>query len=561
MARKTRRTDENAVTAQKPLEIFPTAIYARLSVENSGKDDNGAALATQIEICKEYIKERPYLNLVKVYQDNGFTGTTMNRPAFSEMWEDIKSGLIKAIVVRDLSRYSRNYIETGTHLEKIFPQYDVRFISVKEDFDNFTVDGTAESLMIPLQSLINDFYSRDISRKVEAAIHNQMEEGTFAWRMLPYGYRWNEGHTNIVPYEPEAKFVRKIFQWRLEGKSVLKISDLLDEEGAPFYRDGLFSKEGVWQHGSLMGMLTNPAYVGDRVYGKRHSAIYKGIKLEKKPEEEWYVIPDAHPAIIDRDTFYAVKELIRKNSDIRQESMRKTQKDREKLIDLFEGKIFCADCGKRLYFHRHRMDCKTHYWYADYECSTYVSKKRRKCSYHGIRQDDLNAKVLNAIKTQVKVAMDYDVLLAKLRNSEADKSVRDQINNGILSIQQRMRGLQQKRTKLYEDYVEGILDESEYAFAKKTYDDQYDVFNRQLDELVVRRSEYQEALSSDNKWITLMKSIRNTKTLTQKLVDACIERVEVCDDKSINLMMKYHDIYELTVKYANEIKKEAEKNG
>ena len=207
------------------------------------------------------------------------------------------------------------------------------------------------------------------------------------------------------------------------------------------------------------------------------------------------------------------------------------------------------------------MDCKTHYWYADYECSTYVSKKRRKCSYHGIRQDDLNAKVLNAIKTQVKVAMDYDVLLAKLRNSEADKSVRDQINNAILSIQQRMRGLQQKRTKLYEDYVEGILDESEYAFAKKTYDDQYDVFNRQLDELVVRRSEYQEALSSDNKWITLMKSIRNTKTLTQKLVDACIERVEVCDDKSINLMMKYHDIYELTVKYANEIKKEAEKNG
>jgi len=157
MGRKSRRNDTNDVAVlNKPLEIFPTAIYARLSVENSGKDDGGAALATQIEICKQYIDERPYLQLVKVYQDNGFTGTTMTRPAFTEMWEDIKAGIIKAVVVRDLSRYSRNYIETGTHLERIFPQYDLRFISVKEDFDNFTVDGTAESLMIPLQSLIND---------------------------------------------------------------------------------------------------------------------------------------------------------------------------------------------------------------------------------------------------------------------------------------------------------------------------------------------------------------------------------------------------------------------
>ena len=189
----------------------------------------------------------------------------------------------------------------------------------------------------------------------------QMEEGTFAWRMLPYGYRWNEDHTGIVPYEPEAKYVRKVFQWKLEGKSVLKISDLLDEEGAPFYRDGAFNKEGIWQHGSLFGMLTNPAYVGDRVYGIRHSAIYKGIKLEKRPEEEWYVIPNDHPPIIDRDTFYAVKEIMKKDSDKRAESMKKTAKEREKLIDLFRGKIFCKDCGGKMYFHRHQMDCKDFY--------------------------------------------------------------------------------------------------------------------------------------------------------------------------------------------------------
>ena len=556
MGRKSRRNDAAVpAIADKPLEIFPTAIYARLSVENSGKDDDGAAIATQIEICREYIKSCPHLQLVKVYQDNGFTGTTMARPAFAEMWEDIKSGLIKAVVVRDLSRYSRNYIETGTHLEKIFPKYDVRFISVKEDFDTFAVDGSAESLMIPLQSLINDFYSKDISRKVEAALHTQMEEGEFKWRQIPYGYKWNEDHTNIVPDEKTAPFVRDMFRWKLEGKSVLTISDLLDEAGAPLYQDGKFNSEKVWVHSSLFAMLKNPAYVGDRVYGVTHSAIYKGIKTKKQPKEEWYVIPDAHEAIVDRDTFYAVQQILKKAADKRAESMKRTEKDRAKLVDLFRGKVFCADCGKRLYYHKHVMECKNPYWYGDYECSSYVSKKRRTCSPHIIRQSVFNETVLQAIRMQVKTAMDYEVLLDKLKNTNAEKSVQDRLNNLIQSLQQRIRGLQVKRSKLYEDYAEGILDEEEYSFAKATYDNQYDVLNRQLDELIVHRTEYQDAMRADNKWITLMKSVRNCRKLTQELVDTVVEKVLVYEDRSLEVILRYQDIYEIMVKYTEEIQK------
>ena len=218
MGRKSRRNDQVvAVPEVASAEVFPTAIYARLSVENSGKDDGGASIANQIEFCKEYIESCPHLQLVKVYQDNGFTGTVMHRPAFDEMMEDVKSGIIKAIAVRDLSRFSRNYIETGVYLEKIFPKLNVRFISIKENFDTFTTDGSAESLMIPLQSLINDLYSKDISRKVEAALHVQMENGEFNWRRLPYGFRWNEEHTEIVPHEPEAKIVRQILNQRPLG--------------------------------------------------------------------------------------------------------------------------------------------------------------------------------------------------------------------------------------------------------------------------------------------------------------------------------------------------------
>src|SRR5574344_2038876 len=166
MARKSRKIQSEPQEIVQPSQIFPTAIYARLSVENSGKDDDGAALQNQIDVCREYIKTCPYLNLVDVYSDNGKTGTVFDRPAFNRLMDDIRDGSIKCLVVRDLSRFGRDYIESETYLERIFPKVDVRFISVKEQFDTFATDGSNESLMIPLQNLINDLYSKDISRKV-----------------------------------------------------------------------------------------------------------------------------------------------------------------------------------------------------------------------------------------------------------------------------------------------------------------------------------------------------------------------------------------------------------
>ena len=562
MGRKSRRDDAvSTVIAEKPVEVYPTAIYARLSIENSGKDDDGAAIATQIEICKEYIQSKPDLQLVKIYQDNGYTGTTMTRPAFTQMWEDIKCGLIKAIVVRDLSRYSRNYIETGTHLEKEFPKCDVRFISVKEDFDTFTTDGTAESLMIPLQSLINDFYSKDISRKVEAALHTQMEEGTFNWRKIPYGYKWNDDKTNIVPDELKADVIRLIYKWKLEGISGKVIGERLDDMKAPLADDGIYNRNGLWPITSISNILSNPVYVGERVYGVRHSAIYKGIKMEKVPEEDWYVIPNAHEAIIDRETYNAVRAIMKEASQKRKVSMEKSAKDRAKLVDLFAGKLFCADCGRKLFFHKSVSQSKKPYWYAYYHCNYSKSRAYDPCTFHYIRQNALNDIVLKAIQAQVKTAMDYEVLLEKLRNSDMDRSFRDKLNGCIQSTQQKIRGLQTKRTRLYEDYTEGLLDEQEYNFARESFNADYEKLNKQLDDLIVRRTEYQEALSADNKWISLMKSVRNCRKLTQELVDTVVDKIKVYENKDVELIVRYHDVYEMTVRFADELRKGAENDG
>lgn len=566
MARKSRKTAPavEPVVEAAPLQIFPTAIYARLSVENSGKSENVDVIANQIEICKSYIADRPYLSLVDTYIDNGHTGTVFDRPEFNRLMNDIKSGRIKCLVVRDLSRFGRDYIETGTYLERIFPQIGLRFIAIKENYDNFDTDGSNESLMIPLQNMINALYSKDISRKVSTALKAQMEQGTFQKRNLPYGYRWNEEHTNMVIDEETASYVRLIFQLKIEGCSMPMILDELDRLGAPNTelrkrQNGTRTGDGCsckgWHKSTVYGILTNPHYVGDTVLGRSMVAIYKGIKSHNvKDKDEWIVFPNTHQAIISREDFQKVQDIMNAASVARQTKMQKSVEIRATLINLFDGKIFCADCGKRMYFHRKKVDKrKDGGWYAFYECSTYVGRRYEHCTAHYIRQDRLERDVLAAIQLQVKAALDYDKLLDKLRGSEGEKNIRDKQNALITSLNLKLSGVSKKRTRLYEDFAEGILDEEEYTFAKKSYDEQFADLSRRLDEAVQRRSKFNEAMSVDNKWITLMKSVSTATQLSQELVDESVEMVKIHEDGAVELVMKYGDIYALTIQSIKEV--------
>ena len=565
MARKSRKDAvAEPIVEAAPLQIFPTAIYARLSVENSGKSEKMDVITNQIEICKSYIADRPYLSLVDTYIDNGRTGTVFDRPEFNRLMTDIKSGRIKCLVVRDLSRFGRDYIETGTYLERIFPQIGLRFIAIKENYDNLDTDGSSESLIIPLQNMINALYSKDISRKVSTALKAQMEQGTFQKRNLPYGYRWNAERSNMVIDEETAQYVRLIFKWKIEGWSIPTILDELDRLGAPNTelrkrQNGTRTGDGCsckgWYSSTLYGILTNPHYVGDTVLGRSMKAIYKGLpKQNVKDKDEWIVFPNTHEAIISREDFQKVQDIMNAASETRQTKMQKSEEIRATLINLFDGKIVCADCGKRMYFHRKRIDKdKRGRWYAFYECSTSVGRRYEHCTAHYTRQDKLEADVLAAIQLQVKAALDYDKLLDKLRGSEGEKSIRDKQNALITSLNLKLSGVSKKRTRLYEDFAEGLLDEEEYTFAKKSYDEQFADLSRRLDEAVQRRSKFNEAMSVDNKWITLMKSVSTATKLSQDLVDESVELVKVHEGGAVELVMKYGDIYALTVQSIKEV--------
>ena len=565
MARKSRKAQAQPVAeVKKETAALPTAIYARLSVENSGKDDDGNSLQNQIAVCEDYLDGCPHLRLTEVYSDNGKTGTVFDRPAWNRLMDDVRTGKIQCIVVRDLSRFGRDYVETGSYLEKIFPALGTRFISVKENFDNFTCGNAMESLSVSLQNLVNAMYSRDISKKVSTALRAQMETGNFRNRNLPYGYLWNGDKTAYVVDEEAAAVVRQIFEWKLQEVSVYTIVERLKAGGiesperhkrrAGTRNGGNIQGEG-WCPSTIRGILQNRAYIGEMICGKSETALYKGLKKRLTEKDNWIVVSDAHPPIVSVSDFEAVERQMREDSAHRETAMEWSADIRAGMIDLFAGKIFCADCGKRMYYKRQRIcGCKNVTFRGVYDCSTHVRRGHATCFNHFIRQDALNEKVFNAIRDQLQVALDYERLLLAMRGGSGEASVREKHKAAVASVKLRLNALKKKRAGLYESYVEGILNEEEYAFAKQTYEEQYEALNRLLDEAVERRERFLASISPDNKWLTMMRGAAGMTGLTQELVDAMIEKVLVYGEGRIEVVLNYNDVFYAMLECVEQIK-------
>jgi len=553
MARKSRKAQaqsEPAVKVKKEAALS-TAIYARLSVENSGKDDDGNSLQNQIDVCRDYLDGCPYLELTEIYSDNGKTGTVFDRPAWNRLMEDVRAEKIQCIVVRDLSRFGRDYVETGNYLEKIFPALGTRFISVKENFDSFAC-GSTDSLSVSLQNLVNAVYSRDISKKISTALRAQMEAGTFHNRNLPYGYFWNEDKTAYAVDDEAAAVVQKIFQWKLQGVSIFQIIGRLKAEGIESperhkHKVGIRTGDNIqgqgWCPSTIRGILQNRAYIGEMICGKSEKALYKGLKKQPAAKEKWIIVPDAHPPIVSTADFEAVERRMQEDSTHREASMKWSADIRAGMVDLFDGKIFCADCGRRMYYKRQRIQCKGVVFRGIYECSTHMQRRHETCFKHAVRQDILNEKVWGAVRDQLRVALDYEKLLFACQGGTGEANIWGKYNAAVSSIKLKLNALKKKRAGLYEDYARGILNGEEYAFAKQTYEEQYEALCRLLDEAVARRERFLESISPENKWLAMMRGAAGMTELTQELVNAVIEKVLVYGGRRIEVIFNYNDVF------------------
>lgn len=357
MARVSRkRKQEQAVEklAVSRDEVYQCAVYIRLSKEENEKSDSHK-LDNQEQVILNYVRKNPDLKIVKIYCDNGYSGTNFSRAAFGEMMQDIKSGIIRCVIVKDLSRLGRNHIETEQYIRTVFPFFNVRFIAVNDHFDSLHPEG---DLMASLKNIINDAYAKDISRKIFTVKQNQRLKGEFVGNIPPYGYEKSveDGH-KLVINEETAPVIRKIFQLKEQKKTNTEIAKILEEEReiAPmtyWYRKGKVHHEKyahrTWEATTIKTILANQMYTGDMVQGKKQKCIAEGRNTQKKQKEEDYVIvPNTHEALIDRSLFDKVQKICRKELEANREK-RKKYTNVSSTEDLLKNKIFSAE-GLKMY--------------------------------------------------------------------------------------------------------------------------------------------------------------------------------------------------------------------
>lgn len=572
MARK-KRLDVNAVLdreragfgLQEEQNIYQTAGYIRLSIEDSGKTD-GYSLENQEKLVRDYIADQQDLRLYRLYIDNGATGTVFQRPAFDEMMQDMKDGKINCIVVKDLSRLGRNYLEAGNYLEQIFPFFRVRFISITDGYDSNSPDVTDESLIIPLKNIINEGYAKDISLKITTSFESRKKQGQFMGRYPVYGYLKDPANKNHLIVNPETcGIVRRIFQMRDSGMALGAIASQLNEEGIPsparyLWIKGLSKEErhqdSYWDRINVKRLLTNKMYLGMLVYGKERSSFAKGIKRHRVPESEWKYVPNAHEAIIDQELFDSVQ---RKLEGAKQNFLNMTGINEDyQPENLFRGRIHCSDCGRAMKmtkFVTTRKDGSTDR-YAVYECCRRKQLYDLSCPQRSIRKSIIDKTMEEAIRFHIRTFLDTEQVIAKLNRSPKGRAAASDIQNHIREKQRRISKIERLSTGIYEDYREGILNEEEYLAIRSRYGEEKEGLVKEVDALMLAEREHEADYHSTGSLADIVRKYAEFPEINREIVEAFIADIQVHTDSHLVITFAFEDEFQRLIDMAEQRRRE-----
>lgn len=510
-------------------KIHKAAIYIRLSREDGDKEESNS-VDNQRVMLKRFVESHDNMVLYDEYVDDGFTGTNFNRPAFRRMINDIELKRVNCVLVKDLSRFGRDYIETGNYIEKYFVDENIRFISLNDNIDS---EHSQYDILMPIKNIFNQQYAVDISKKVQTSFKVRQHEGLFIGAFASYGYNKSLTDKNkLVIDEYAAEIVRRIFKMYLKGMGKIRIANILNEEGilCPSeykkqnglnYRNSKrMNNTYYWTFSTIDKVLKNEMYIGNMVQGRTKRRM-KG-KARYLPPDEWIIVKDTHPAIITKEVWQQVqKNLEKKTRNI----------DFEQDVSIFAGLLKCGDCGRAL--SKNKNIGRLHY-----VCATYKNYGKGKCGSHRINHsilqdivlDDIN-KIINSIKDLKKIAESQSV------NSQIlnEQVIRNQISKYSLDIEK----LAGNKKASYHDYREGLISKEEYLDYRNKCDIQINLLQQKIDLLERKIETKQNPFTSP--WIQNLLEQNRIEELDRSIISEMIDMIYVYEDRSIRIVYKFSD--------------------
>ena len=511
--------------------------YYRLSRED-GDGRESDSIANQRKLIRAYLAENG-ISLVGEASDDGYTGANFDRPGFREVLEAIRSGRANCVVVKDLSRLGREYIETGRYLESVFPQMGVRFIAVNDHVDSQRAQS-GDDILIPVRNIMNESYCRELSGKLRRQFRVQRENGEFLGAFACFGYlKSPEDRHRLIVDDSAAEIVREIFSLKLQGCSQQAIAARLNAEGIPSpaaykkamgssYRTGFSSVDGDgWCASAVRSILTNPVYIGTLVQGKRGTPNFKVKQIQPRPPEKWTVVPHCHEPVVDPLVFESVQRMLERDT--------RTAPGRQTVYPL-SGVLFCGDCGRAMQLRSVRRNGRVFRYYV---CGGY--KRDGSCRSHSIRQEELEEAVRHAIVCQIQmVAGLEDLLNCRGQKALADAS-RRRLDRLTEQKNRELDQLQNFRMKLYEALCDKLIERDEYEGMRSRYTERIHAVREELASLKAEQPRDGIGFPEKRNWILQYALPEGGETLTRESVAALIDRVTVFEEKRIRIDFNFRD--------------------
>lgn len=527
--------------------IWKVGIYCRLSSDD-GDNAESDSITNQKEIIEYFLKKEENIEIIDYYQDDGYSGTTFNRPDFKRMFNALVNGDINTIIVKDLSRFGRNYIEVGNYIEQIFPLYNTRFIAVNDNIDSFKDPKSVNNIIVPFKNLMNDEYARDISNKVRSVLMTKSLNGEWVGGTCPYGYKKNPDNIHqLIIDEEEAPVVRKIFKMALDGFGHIKIARFLNDNGIlcrkevqrrKKYKLSMSSEDEEivyhWSTSTIGKMVTSEIYIGNLVWNRTGSISYKDHRQIYKPKSEWVIVEGTHEGIISVEDFNKIQETIKE---------RLSKKKRPEKLTIYKYKIKCADCGRSMCKMEDLRDGRTS---SNFYCRNYKTTSS-KCSPHKIKTSELDSMVIEAILMQIKSVLNIEKTINKIKENSKTTN-KDEYEKQILKLNNDIDKIKRLKKVAYEDWKLERISKEEFINYSNDYEKSIENLNNEIKVYENKIESSLRDIKEDEYWIEHFRRNKKIKSLSREVIEELIDCIYVHEGGNITIKFKYQDEYERALK-------------